>query len=351
MKQPQITVIAGTRPEFVKLAPVIEELRTAGVATDVLATGQHVSLIDPWLLAKVQPVESVGVASDGTILRFLSRAIRALRERLQAQRPQVVVVQGDTMSAYAGAIVAEELGIPLAHVEAGVRSGCVADPWPEEHIRRDIDAIAKWHFAPTMRCAQQLALEDRSDIFVVGNTCVDAMLRYTDVRPVEQWNDQIVVTMHRREFRDRKDATVTLQTILDAIADNGLRGLWPVHPAMNDFLPRLRVPACVNVRPPLDYTVMLRVIAEARGVVTDSGGVTEEAATLGVPTAILRFHHDRHEAVEAGVALQFDPTPIGAHTAVRVLARRIVRSPSRCFGDGRAAAAIAGCLAKVVCQD
>jgi UDP-N-acetylglucosamine 2-epimerase (non-hydrolysing) len=340
-----VLCVFGTRPDAIKTVPVIEALRAAGVATVALATGQHKSLVDDALLMRLGRFVTLDVASDGSIMRFMARAHRALTAYLAAHRPRSVLVQGDTMSAMVGALCAREAGIPVAHVEAGVRSGSESDPWPEEIIRVAIDRMATWRYAPTEHAFHNLASE-RLESIVTGNTGIDA-LHYTDVHPCAEANDVLLVTLHRREMRTRSDAPAMLQGLCDAIGAAPIRAFWPVHPGMHPLLSTLRIPTNFVLCPPLAHTTMLQTLAEARGVLTDSGGLVEEAAALGVPTAILRVANDRPEAEHAGIARLFAPTAAGAQDAVTTLAAQLIpRKPTQIFGGGRAAERVATHLAR-----
>jgi UDP-N-acetylglucosamine 2-epimerase (non-hydrolysing) len=351
-----VLVVFGTRPELIKLAPVVAALKARGLSVGVVATGQHSDLLDIATLAQIGVVASLGVASDGSVLKFTMRAQRALRLHIAATEPRCVLVQGDTMSAHAGALAAAAAGVPVAHVEAGLRSGDLNDPWPEEGIRVAITKIATWHFAPTTVAALRIDAERRgkaarnSKVWVTGNTSVDA-LRALGVAPcAEATPPTVLVTLHRRELRAAADVRETLQALATAIAATpSVQALWPVHPAMAPLLSELQLPRNFALCSPTPHGVMVAALSAARGVLTDSGGVVEEAATLGVPTAVLRNVTDRPEAEEAGVARRFPPTPVGVTAAWHALATcAIARTPSDVYGDGHAAEYIARHLASVL---
>lgn len=333
-----VCVVVGTRPEVVKMAPVVDELRRVGAAVDVVVTGQHTTLLDG--MPSLGATRSLGVVSRGAVAEFVTRARSALEADFGARRPAVVVVQGDTMSAYAAAIAASTVGVPVAHVEAGVRSGDESEPWPEERLRREIDEIATWRYAPTTHAVANLRVEGRDSV-MTGNTVVDALSRYTDAAVREEMSPTILVTLHRREFYTRTDAGGVLDALIEgARLHPGVTFVWPVHPAITALADAALADAPDNVRPcrPVPYTVLVDMLAVARGVLTDSGGVAEEAATLGVPTVMLRRVTDRPEAIHAGIALRFDPTPDMALHATRVLAQCVIpRRPTAVYGDGHAA--------------
>lgn len=341
-----VVVVAGTRPEFVKLAPVIEELRATSLDVAVIATGQHVELLAG--MPPIPGVVSLGIASDGSVLRFVQTARKRLEGMFAHARPAAVVVQGDTMSPYAAALAARAAGIPVAHVEAGVRSGNELSPWPEERLRIAIDEMSKWHFAPTAHALRALTAAGHGGV-LTGNTGVDAMRRYAPhVQAEPERSPLVVVTLHRREFRSNDRAVDVLAALLRGMAEvPSVTFAWPVHPGTQAMLAGVVVPANVRLHTPMGYVPFLEMVAGARGVLTDSGGLVEEAATLGVPTAVLRDATDRPEAEAAGIARRFPLTALGAYTAVRALARAPwLRMPTPVFGDGLAAKRIAAQLAR-----
>lgn len=354
-----VMVVLGTRPELLKLLPVVRACRARGLSVRVALTGQHAELLDVPAVRGLGECATLKVPNDGNVLRFTHAAKRAVLAEIATCAPRCVVVQGDTASAHAGALAAAHVGIPVAHVEAGLRSGSLEDPWPEEGIRRAISALALWHYAPTTTAAMRLNAElldakrYNCEILVTGNTSVDAVTALGVLSRPED-GAAVLVTLHRRELRERSDLRDVLRALVGAVAATPeVRALWPVHPAMQAEVDAVRGegawPANFGVAHPLPHAMTLRILAGARGVLTDSGGLTEEAATLGVPTAVLRFHTDRPEAEEVGIAARFDPTPEGVAAAWKMLSEaEVLRTPSDVFGDGHAAEYIARHLAKVL---
>jgi UDP-N-acetylglucosamine 2-epimerase (non-hydrolysing) len=330
-------------------------LREFGLSVAVMATGQHSDLLDAATLRSLGPVQTLGVVSDGSVLKFTAHAERALRKHIAAAAPRCVLVQGDTMSAHAGAMAAAALDVPVAHVEAGLRSGDLSDPWPEEGIRTAITRIATWHYAPTTVAAMHVSAELlgkaqlNTEILVTGNTSVDA-LRATGAEPKAEMGADVLVTLHRRELREHADFSVLLVALVNAVASTPtVRAVWPVHPAMERYFANLVLPRNFAAIKPLPHGMLVQTLAGARGVLTDSGGIVEEAATLGVPTAVLRNVTDRPEAEEAGIARRFPPTPEGVAAAWNMLCKcEIPRVLSDVYGDGLAALYIARHLAKVL---
>lgn len=341
-----IVVTLGTRPEAIKLAPVVRALRTRGVEVRVVLTGQHTTLLDGTLAADLADgAVALNLPSDGNVTRWETKAIAKLAGRFAALAPTAVVVQGDVMSAAAAAEAAVGADLPLVHVEAGVRSGNASEPWPEEQIRRHISTLAEVHYCATHTALRNLEREQVRGVKVVtGNPVVTALHDAgATLLPSE---GHVVVTLHRRELRLRADAFDVLTRLLMACGRDapGTRFVWPVHPAMRPLVATLTVPPNVFLIDPLGYDNFLPLLASARGVITDSGGVTEEAATLGIPTAILRDANDRPEAEQAGVARAV-PLSHSQQAVPLVVSDTLTRSPTAAFGGREAADRIATHLA------
>ena len=312
-----IVIIYGTRPEAIKLGPVVAELKALGITPQIISTGQH------WDLLRGTPAEtdlkdswSLNLPANGDPLTWVEHAVPLIGGALLMLEPSIppwtVVVQGDTASALAGARAAAEWQFPLVHIEAGIRSGNLQEPWPEEGFRREITELATWHYAPTSHCVDNLLAEGipQDRIVMTGNPVVSALQRYADAKPRKPEN-HILLTMHRREWLRDVDLSIFLAQINDACIQHPSVGiLWPVHPVVGNRWPtHFPSDECPNFRVthPLDYQMMIRLLSEATGLLTDSGGLVEEACTLGIPTAIMRNSNDRPEAIEAGVARQFAP--------------------------------------------
>ena len=350
-----IMLVFGTRPEAIKLGPVAAELQKLEASYIPFCTGQHTDLLAG------TPVESdlanadyMNLASDGIVPRWVKCAQSLMQRRIIGYKPKLIVVQGDTMSAYTGATVSELMEVPLAHVEAGVRSHNVSDPWPEEETRVAIAQIARWHYAPTSTAFGNLVAEGVAPekIRVTGNPVVSALARYApDVRPVSEPERLILITLHRREIQRHEEANSLYNTIgTMALAHPDVRFVWPLHPAMTKLIRRVKEePSNLELVKPKPYSEMISLLSLALGVLTDSGGLVEEAAVLGVPTIVLRRVNDRPEAEEAGIAKRLDPDANGVVTGVEMLlAGELKRGPRDVFGAATAAAEIAGHLAQVV---
>jgi UDP-N-acetylglucosamine 2-epimerase (non-hydrolysing) len=358
---PRVLVIVGTRPEGIKLAPVVDALRARGDAVDarVALTGQHTTLIDQVLeVFALEAAWDLSIMKEGQDLYDVAHAcLDGLRSVVNDFRPDMLLVQGDTASVFFGALVGFFERIRVGHVEAGLRSGDKWRPYPEEILRRMTGAVADAHFAPTVRARDNLLAEnvDPSAIHVTGNTVVDAVQRIaalphepTDpaLRDVLASGRRLVlVTAHRRESfgAPLREAFTALREIADSFDDTTL--LYPVHPNPNVQGPAeelLGAHPRIRLTTPLDYLDLLHALRRAALVITDSGGIQEEAPSFGTPVLVLREVTERPEAVEAGVArlVGTDRNRI-LEAAAEVLdgsKRAAVSSP---YGDGRAGERIA----------
>ncbi|MGH7502935.1 MAG: non-hydrolyzing UDP-N-acetylglucosamine 2-epimerase [Longimicrobiales bacterium] len=322
-------VVIGTRPEGIKLAPVISALRARReVDVRVALTGQHSALMDQVLdVFGLEPDWDLGIMREGQDLYDVAHAcLDGLRTVVSEWRPDGIVVEGDTASVFLGSLVAFFERIRVVHVEAGLRSGdawpqppaaAFPDPWPEEMLRRLTGVVADLHFAPTPLARKNLLAEgiDPARVFVTGNPVVDALnsvvrqaydIRNADLAAALSTGRRIVlVTAHRRESfgEPMRHAFHALRAVADRFDDVEL--LYPVHPNPNvrsmagEVLaghPRIRLTQ------PLDYRDLVLALSRSTLVMTDSGGIQEEAPAFGVPVLVMRNVTERPEGVEAGVA-------------------------------------------------
>ena len=326
--------VVGTRPEAIKVAPLA--LAAAGrddIAVRMLATGQHGTMFDEALagFGLAADLRLPAVASDPDPDVAIARYADAIAPLLARERPDIVLVQGDTNSAYAGAIAASRLGIPVGHVEAGLRSGDPLRPWPEERNRIAIDALSTLLFAPTATAAANLA--GNPHVHVTGNTGIDALLA-THARlppPPPGEHRSILLTCHRRENIGAGIASICDAAI--ALADRGdVAIVCPVHPnpaVAATVRARMGRHRAIRLVDPLPYARAVALLAAATIVLTDSGGVQEEAATLGIPTLVLRDETERPEGVASGNL-----------RLVGTRADRIVAAAARLLDDPHADAAM-----------
>lgn len=363
---PLVGVILGTRPEVVKLAPVVAALRASGrLLCRLYATGQHASLLEEALadFGLVPDADLRLMTAGQTLGALTARVVAAVERLLEQERPAAVLVQGDTTTVFASALAAFYRGVPVGHVEAGLRSGSLANPFPEEFNRRAASLLARWHFAPTARAAANLAKEGvpGERVFVTGNTVIDALLTVAatvdredhaaapELAGLAEHPRIVLVTAHRRESFG--EPLERICRALDRVArlrpDAAV--VYPVHPNPNVRGPveRLLAGGPVRLLPPLPYRRFVWLFKRARVALTDSGGMQEEAPSLRVPVLVLREVTERPEAVEAGGARMVgtNPDAIVGET-LRLLddetERRRMTSAPNPFGDGRAAERIAG---------
>ncbi len=314
-----VLVVLGTRPEAIKLAPVITELRRhPDVTTHVCVTGQHREMVQPILeLFNVRPdIDLALMTPDQRLPSLTAAALTRLEEVVASTAPDWVVLQGDTTSAMSAALAAFYRQVPVAHVEAGLRTHDLARPFPEEGNRRIADALATVHFAPTELARHNLLREgvDGSTIHVTGNTVVDALLTVGSLPEGRSGgplaclptNRRIVLlTAHRRESfgPGLRDVCHAVREIADALPD--VQFVYPVHLNPNVQEPVRAILAGherISLIPPLDYVSLVHLIRRATLILTDSGGLQEEAPTFGKPVLVLREVTERPEAVQAGCA-------------------------------------------------
>ena len=347
------------------MAPVVRELAARpGVRSVVCVTAQHREMLDQVLdTFAIRPDYDLGLMRERQDLAQLAAGVlTALSPVLDEVRPDAVLVQGDTTTAMAAALAAFYRRVPVGHVEAGLRTGDRYSPFPEEINWRLAGVVATWHFAPTERAARALRAEgvDPADIFVTGNTVVDALLAVVRERPeaapaIPGLNGRerlVLVTAHRRENfgAPLEGICAALQTLVERHED--LRIVYPVHLNPDVQEPARRLLAGhprIALLPPLDYAPFAHLIRRADLILTDSGGIQEEAPAFGTPVLVLRRDTERPEAVEAGTArlVGTDPAAIVAE-AGRLLddpaAYAAMARAGNPFGDGTAARRIVDIL-------
>ena len=312
----RVSLVLGTRPEAVKLAPVILALQAAGdFSTRVIQTGQHQHLVKPVMdLFGLAPDRDLALMTPRQSLAHITcTALTGLQEDFLRHPPHLVLVQGDTTTAFAAALAAFYQRVPLAHVEAGLRTDDLWNPYPEEANRRLISQLAQLHFAPTPRARHNLKTAGAlGTIVLTGNTVIDALLTVARQRPTCPvpglvWDGQqvILTTVHRRENwgEPLQEIGRGLRHVLDRHPKATL--LLPLHPNPTVREPLRQIladhPRAFLVEP-LDYKALVGAMAGCTLVLTDSGGLQEEAPTLGKPVLVLRHTTERPEAVDAGTA-------------------------------------------------
>ena len=355
-----VLCVVGTRPEAIKLAPVILELRKRpGIGCSVCVTGQHRELADDVLeLFAIRPDHDLDLMTEDQSMSSVAAGVLAgVDALLRKLEPDWVVVQGDTTTTMAGALAAFHAGVPIAHVEAGLRTGNLDGPFPEELHRRLVTMTASRHFAPTPKAAANLRREGvpDADIVVTGNTVVDALLHaarlpFDPARtpladlPLDD-GALVLLTVHRRESfgAPLRQVFGAVRALVEHFA-GAVRVVFPVHPnpaVRRDAEATLGGVDHIHLTPPLDYVSMVHVMRRSTLILTDSGGIQEEAPGLGVPVLVLRDRTERPEAAEAGFAR------IVGTDGPRILAeaRRVIEDPSvreamhgarNPYGDGHA---------------
>jgi UDP-N-acetylglucosamine 2-epimerase (non-hydrolysing) len=316
---PHILCIFGTRPEAIKLCPLIRELRHRGIfGVKVCVTAQHRGMLDQVLTAfGVVPDYDLDLMRPGQSLSGLTaRILAALEEHVFANdRPDMVIVQGDTTTTLAGALAAFYHAVPVGHVEAGLRTGDMQQPFPEEMNRVLTSRVTSLHFAPTQRAADNLTREgvEPGRIHITGNTGIDAVMYVRDalhkgVLPETAWPQLdparrlVVVTSHRRENFGQGFARC-MKALAHIAARGDIDMVYPVHRNPNVLGPAHELlGACPNVHliEPLSYVPFVDLMRRAAFIITDSGGIQEEAPSLGKPVLVLREKTERPEAVDAG---------------------------------------------------
>lgn len=365
----RILSIFGTRPEAIKMAPVVRLLGECDgqVESLVCVTAQHREILDQVLrLFEITPDIDLDLMEENQDLASLtSRAVRSLSEVLERTRPSLVLVQGDTTTAMAAGLAAFYRRIPVGHVEAGLRTYDRLNPFPEEVNRRVLSALASCHFAPTERAAAALRNEGvaKGDIHVTGNPVIDSLLWIRGRAPspaaqhflasldLRQEEGQagprrtILVTAHRRESfgEPLENICRALRRLVERNPDVHLA--YPVHPNPNVQGPVFRLLSGeprIHLIEPLPYDALVHLMARCYLVMTDSGGLQEEAPALGKPVLVLREETERPEGVEAGTAKVVGTAPeVIVEESERLLrnprAYRQMAAAVSPYGDGRAA--------------
>lgn len=366
----KVAVVFGTRPEAIKLCPVIREFeRTADVDVRVCVTGQHRELLDSVLeIFEVRPHVDLALMRPAQSLASLtSRAIEALSKYFEEDKPDGLIVQGDTTSAFTAALAAFYSKIPVFHVEAGLRTGHKFLPFPEEVNRSLITRLADLHFCPTTFAAQALAREGipGEKILVTGNPIVEAVKqidRFTEANqpnlpePIAAWGKKplVIITTHRRETFGQGLIGICngIRTLARNFPNTGFAYFLHPNPEVGRTVTSiLSDEPNVMLTPPLDYPSFLYLLKRAQFLLSDSGGVQEEATVLGTKVLVLREVTERQEAVAAGFAqlVGLDPLII-VEAAGAILSRpnHAKMEPEPVFGDGTASQRIVDAVCEYI---
>jgi UDP-N-acetylglucosamine 2-epimerase (non-hydrolysing) len=364
----KVFTVFGVRPEAVKMAPVISELgRYPEFSVSVCVTGQHRAMLDQVLrLFAIEPKYDLNIMRERqTLPETFARALTGLDEIFRADRPDIVLVHGDTSTTLAGSLAAFYNQVPVGHVEAGLRTHEKYLPFPEEINRKLTGSLADLHFAPTPTAKGNLLREGvrEESIFITGNTVIDALA--TTVRPDYEYHDTalrqalaktsgrlLLVEVHRRENwgEPMQAMCLALLDVLAAFPD--CRIIFPVHlnPVVREVvMPHLAGHPQITLLDPLDTDDFHNLMARSYLILTDSGGLQEEAPALGVPVLVMRTSTERPEAVEAGTVRIVGTSRAGivAHASELLASKAAYQSMSTAinpYGDGRAAGRIAQAL-------
>lgn len=314
----KVMTVFGTRPEAIKMAPVVLELQKHAdrIQTIVAVTAQHRQMLDQVLdLFQITPDYDLDIMSQGqTLYDITTKSLMGLKDVLAKEKPDLVLVHGDTTTTFAGALASYYQQVPVGHVEAGLRTGDIYSPFPEEMNRKLTGAIAAIHFAPTATAKANLLKENvnPSHIYVTGNTVIDALMTTVagdydfgdDLKDVDFHNHRVILlTTHRRENlgEPMRHIYKALRRIIEEIPDTEI--VFPVHrnPLVRKVVEEeLAGVDRIHLIDPMEYEPFANLMSLSSLVLTDSGGIQEEAPSLGKPVLVLRNTTERPEAVEAG---------------------------------------------------
>ncbi|MCI8332810.1 MAG: UDP-N-acetylglucosamine 2-epimerase (non-hydrolyzing) [Clostridiales bacterium] len=365
MKKKKVMLVFGTRPEAIKMCPLVNELKSReSIETVVCVTGQHRSMLDQVLEAfHVQPQYDLSIMKDKqTLFDVMTNILERIREVLEKEKPDVVLVHGDTSTTFATALSCYYLQIPVGHVEAGLRTYNIYSPYPEEFNRQAVGVIAQYHFAPTALSRDNLLREgkDEKSIYITGNTAIDALqttVREDYTHPELTWAEGsrlIVLTAHRRENLGAPMRRMfrAIKRIIDETPD--IKVIYPIH--MN---PAVREAARevfgsddrIHIIEPLDVLDFHNFLARSYLILTDSGGIQEEAPSLGKPVLVMRDTTERPEGIAAGTLRLVGTEEEVIYRAFQTLLNdpaeyEKMSQASNPYGDGLASKRIADILEK-----
>lgn len=363
--RPRVLVVVGTRPEAIKMAPVLDALRArdGAVETRLALTGQHTDMVDQVLDAfRLTPHYALEIMVQGQSLYDIAHScLDGLRGVVREFRPDLILVQGDTATAFYATLVSFFERVRVGHVEAGLRSRDKWAPYPEEMFRRLVDVLTDLFFAPTLKAGENLLQEGfpENRVFITGNTVVDALLatagqKRTPENPrlralLEGGRPLVLLTAHRRESfgEPLREVFAAVRELADQAPEIDI--LYPVHPNPQVLAPAkelLSDHTRIHLTEPLGYLDLVSALEHATLVLTDSGGIQEEAPTFGAPVLVLRDVTERPEGVEAGVArLVGTDGPRILKEALGLLRAEVLDGegvqPRNPYGDGEAGKRIA----------
>ena len=359
----KVMLVFGTRPEAIKMCPLVNELKTRKeIETIVCVTGQHRQMLDQVLEAfSVVPDYDLSVMKDRqTLFDVTTNILNRIREVLETVRPDVVLVHGDTSTTFVTALACYYLQIPVGHVEAGLRTYNIYSPYPEEFNRQAVGIIAAYHFAPTELSKENLLKEGKKPetIYVTGNTAIDALkttVRKDYAHPVLEWAKDsrlIMITAHRRENlgEPMKHMFRAIRRVCDEHPD--IKAVYPIHmnPAVRETAQAiLGDDERIRIIEPLDVLDFHNFLARSYLILTDSGGIQEEAPSLGKPVLVMRDTTERPEGIAAGTLKLVGTDETTIYENFKMLledqeAYRKMSTASNPYGDGFASKRIADIL-------
>ncbi|MBO5745998.1 MAG: UDP-N-acetylglucosamine 2-epimerase (non-hydrolyzing) [Clostridia bacterium] len=310
----KVMLVFGTRPEAIKMCPLVKELmsRPEQFETVVCVTGQHREMLDQVLqIFEVVPKYNLSIMEkEQTLFTITRKILERIETVLEEEKPDIVLVHGDTSTTFVTALAAFYKRIPVGHVEAGLRTNNIYSPYPEEFNRQAVGIVAKYHFSPTEAAKSNLLKEGKSekDIFVTGNTAIDALkttVRSEYSNEILDWAQDsklIVLTAHRRENlgEGMKQIFRAISRVVEERED--IKVIYPVHmnPQIGELANQMFKSERIKLIPPMDVIDFHNILSRAYLVLTDSGGIQEEAPALGKPVLVMRDTTERPEGVEAG---------------------------------------------------
>ncbi|MEH2957573.1 UDP-N-acetylglucosamine 2-epimerase (non-hydrolyzing) [Candidatus Merdisoma sp. JLR.KK006] len=358
-----IMLVFGTRPEAIKMCPLVKELQSRkGIKTLVCVTGQHRTMLEQVLAAfNVQPDYDLSIMKDKqTLFDITTEILMKIKEILENERPDVVLVHGDTSTTFATALACFYLQIPVGHVEAGLRTYNIASPYPEEFNRQAVSIISKYNFAPTKLSCENLIHEGKKEntIFITGNTAIDALqttVREDYAHPELEWcgdSRLILITAHRRENlgQPMQNMFRAIKRVLDEHED--VKAVYPIHlnPVVRDIAHSIfGTDDRIHLIEPLDVLDFHNFMKHSYLILTDSGGIQEEAPSLGKPVLVMRDTTERPEGIEAGTLKLVGTDEEVIYSSFTELldnkaAYDAMAHASNPYGDGKASVRIADIL-------
>lgn len=359
----KVLVVFGTRPEAIKMCPLVKELKSRkNVQTVVCVTGQHRQMLDAVLHAfDVVPEYDLSIMKEKqTLFDITTNILNSVKDVLEKEKPDVVLVHGDTSTTFVTALACFYLQIPIGHVEAGLRTYNIFSPYPEEFNRQAVSIISQYNFAPTELSKENLISEGKSEesIFVTGNTAIDALkttVREDYTHPELEWakdSKLITITAHRRENLGEPMHQMfrAIKRIIDEHPD--VKAVYPIHmnPVVREAA-KEELGGCdrIHIIEPLDVLDFHNFLARSHMIITDSGGIQEEAPSLGKPVLVMRDTTERPEGIKAGTLKLVGTEEESIYNAFKLLLEdkneyEKMSKASNPYGDGFASARIADIL-------